>query len=176
MMTVIKGQKITLRPIQYSDTNDIVRWRNKDFVRSNFVFQELFTNEIHDNWMKTKVDTGEVVQFIISSAENGNSVGSVFLRDIDKVNNKAEYGIFIGEEEALGKGFGSEAAAMIIKYAFEELGLHKVFLRVFAHNTRAIKSYKNAGFAEEGCFKDDVRINGKYYDMVFMTIINEKEN
>lgn len=173
-MSVISGKKITLRPIEYSDTENIVRWRNKDYVRKNFVFQQLFTNEIHENWMKNKVDTGEVVQFIISSAETSKAVGSVYLRDIDTVNKKAEYGIFIGEEEALGKGFGSEAAAMAVNYAFEELGLHKVFLRVFAHNERAIKSYKNAGFVQEACFKDDVCIDGKYYDMVFMAIINER--
>ena len=60
--------------------------------------------------------------------------------------------------------------------AFEQLGLHKVFLRVFADNLRAIKSYENAGFVKEACFKDDVKIDGKYYDMVFMAIINEKDD
>ena len=175
-MEIISGKKITLRKIEYTDTDDIVRWRNKDFVRSNFIFQQLFTNEIHENWMKTRVDTGEVVQFIISEIQTGKGVGSVYLRDIDRINQKAEYGIFIGEEDALGKGFGSEAAALAIKYAFEQLGLHKVFLRVFADNLRAIKSYENGGFVKEACFKHDVKIDGKYYDMVFMAIINEKDD
>jgi len=175
-MEIISGKKITLRKIEYTDTDDIVRWRNKDFVRSNFIFQQLFTNEIHENWMKTRVDTGEVVQFIISEIQTGKGVGSVYLRDIDRINQKAEYGIFIGEEDALGKGFGSEAAALAIKYAFEQLGLHKVFLRVFADNLRAIKSYENAGFVKEACFKHDVKIDVKYYDMVFMAIINEKDD
>ena len=53
-MELIKGEKISLKKISYDDTEDIIRWRNKDFVRSNFVFQSIFTKEIHENWMKTK--------------------------------------------------------------------------------------------------------------------------
>lgn len=174
-MKEIIGKKVKLRFIQQEDTENIINWRNKDFVRKNFIFQELFTKEIHENWLKTKVDTGEVAQFIIYQLEDNTPIGSVYLRDIDRVNKKAEYGIFIGEESALGKGFGSEVAKLTLNYAFEYLGLHKVMLRVFAYNIRAIQSYKNAGFVQEAYLSDEIRIDGKYHDMILMAKINTKE-
>ena len=97
----------------------------------------------------------------------------MYLRDIDRTHNKAEYGIFIGEEEALSKGYGSEAAELMIRYAFEELQLHKLYLRVLAGNERAKKSYEHAGFVQEGYFRDDVLLPGGYQDVIFMGILNE---
>ena len=98
-------------------------------------------------------------------------VGSVYLRDIDNDNKKCEYGIFIGEESCRGKGLGTAAAKAILDYAFSQLGMNRVFLRVFAKNAAAINSYKRAGFKEEGVFRQDVIIDGIPYDMVFMAVL-----
>lgn len=165
---MIQGQKVDLRPINMKDTEYIVNWRNKEYVRSNFIYQNLFTKESHEQWMNEMVYTGKVEQFIIIDRQNNKPIGSTYLRDIDKTHFKAEYGIFIGEEEYLGKGYGSEVAELMCEYAFTVLDLNKVFLRVFAENTRAIKSYQNAKFEIEGCFKDDVKIGNSYHDIIFM--------
>lgn len=166
------GQKIKLRLMDGSDTEKIVAWRNNPRVRKNFIYQKPFTKESHENWIHTMVDTGKVVQFIIEEKSSGQAVGSVYFRDIDRENGKAEYGIFIGEDSAVGKGFGSEAAKLAVAYGFEKLGLHKIFLRVFADNKGAICSYGKAGFTEEGYFKDEVKIDGQFRDMIFMAVIN----
>ncbi len=113
-----------------------------------------------------------VKQFIICEMATGKLIGSVYFRDIDKENHKAEYGIFIGEESLCGKGVGTEAGKLALKYAFDTCGIHKVFLRVFADNKRAVNSYKKIGFVEEGYSKDEVYIDGKYRDMIFMAIFN----
>ena len=89
-------------------------------------------------------------------------------------HKKAEYGIFIGETDCLGMGYGTEAAELMTEYAFEYLGLHKLMLRVYAENERAIKSYEKAGFVKEAYLKDDVFVQGKYRDIVLMAILNEK--
>ena len=89
-------------------------------------------------------------------------------------NKKAEFGIFIGEDSARGRGIGSESVKLTIKYAFEELKLHKVFLRVFANNIQATKAYEKAGFEYEGTSKDDIILpSGEYQDIIFMAIINK---
>ena len=107
--------------------------------------------------------------------EEGIPVGSVYIRDIDRNHNKAEYGIFIGEESARGKGIGSQTAVLMIQYCFEQLKLHRLFLRVFAENKQAICSYEKAGFVQEAYLKDDVRIQGEYRDIVYMGIINPED-
>lgn len=77
-------------------------------VRKNFIFQKPFTRTgPHRVRMETKVVSGEVVQFILCETEGDRPVGSVYFRDIDRENNRAEYGIFIGEEDAAGKGYGT---------------------------------------------------------------------
>ena len=163
----LKGQDIYLRKMSDDDTGLIVKWRNKEFVRRNFIYQALFTPESHRNWIETMVETGKVVQFIICTKED-RPVGSVYLRDIDREHRKAEYGIFIGEEDALGQGYGTQAAKLAITYAFEELKLHKVILRVLAGNDRAKKSYEKAGFVQEAYLKDEVYLEDRFRDVILM--------
>lgn len=168
-----RGKKVNIRSIRMEDTPLIVQWRNNPEVRSQFVFQKTFTPEIHENWMKTKVAAGEVHQFIIETTESGQPIGSVYLRDVDLVNRSAEYGIFIGSVDSMGKGYGTEAAKLLLDYAFQDLKLHRVFLRVFADNQRAINSYLKVGFQQEGVAKDMIFQNGKFRSMVFMAIVQE---
>lgn len=171
---MLVGDKIVLREITLEDTDNIIKWRNSPKVKKNFCIQTDFTVEEHTNWFYSMIKTGKVKQFIIVDKISDVDVGSVYLRDIDYNNKKAEYGIFIGEDSCRGKGFGSEAAKLIIEFAFKTLKLHKVFLRVFKENEAGIHSYKNAGFNIEGTFKDDICLGeNRYKDMIFMAIINE---
>ncbi len=171
----VTGKTIYLRPMTWDDTDLIVAWRNEEFVRENFIYQKPFTREGHENWIRTQIEPGHVVQFMICRKENDEPVGSVYFRDIDREHRKAEYGIFIGEKNALGMGIGTEAAELAVNYAFERIGLHRIMLRVLAGNSRAKRSYEKAGFVEEGRFRDDVYLNGEFQDVIFMGMINPKE-
>ena len=171
---ILYGQDIYLRPMTEEDTDLIVTWRNKDFVRRNFIYRNTFTKEGHLQWMETMVKTGKVVQFIICTGED-KPVGSVYLRDIDRIHHKAEYGIFIGEEDALGKGYGTQAAKLMIAYAFSQLKLHKLMLRVLAGNERAKRSYEKAGFVQEAYLKDEVCLEEGYRDEILMACFNPED-
>ncbi|MBD5521031.1 MAG: GNAT family N-acetyltransferase [Lachnospiraceae bacterium] len=162
--------EIYLRKMEVSDTDKIVEWRNKDRVRRNFVYQDPFTIEGHLNWIETQVETGLVVQFIICEKGSGRAVGSVYFRDIDRHKGCAEYGIFIGEDDAIGKGYGTIAAKLALSYAFEELKLNYIFLRVFEDNMAARRSYEKAGFRMIEGKREEPIINGVVRSMVFMDI------
>lgn len=166
------NSELQLKPITENDTELIVKWRNNINVKKNFIFQETFTREIHLKWLKTNVFAGKTAQFIINY--NGISIGSTFLRDIDFINNKAEFGIFIGEDNYRGKGLGTQATLQILKHGFENLKLNKIFLRVLNDNIAAVNSYIKAGFQKEGLFREDVFINNKYYDVLFMSILKNE--
>ena len=167
-LPTINGEKLSLRPITDADTADIVRWRNDPTVWRYFLFREPFTPEMHRAWLKTKVETGKVIQYIIIEKESGKSVGSVYFRDIDEKNESAEYGIFIGESWARRRGLGTETARLFTAFGMDVLRLHRLSLKVLGSNSVARRSYEKAGFQTEGVFRDYVKLDGVFTDVVFM--------
>ena len=174
-LPVINGEKLSLRPITDADTDDIVRWRNDPEVWKFFLFREPFTPELHRAWLKTRVETGKVIQYIIVEHESGRSVGSVYFRDIDEKNESAEYGIFIGEAFARRRGLGTETARLFTAFGLNVLRLHRISLKVLGGNDIARRSYEMAGFVTEGVFRDYVKLDGVFTDVVFMARLAEEE-
>ncbi|MBR3510043.1 MAG: GNAT family N-acetyltransferase [Lachnospiraceae bacterium] len=165
---------IYLRPITDEDTSLIVAWRNSDAVRSRFIYREPFTEEGHRSWLKNMVETGKAIQTIVCDLETDKPLGSVFLRDVDRKHNKAEYGIFLGEAQARGRGVGTAAAKLMLRYAFCEEKLHRVFLRVLADNAQAIRSYEKAGFVREAYLRESVYLDGTYNDVILMAVLDRE--
>ena len=170
--------EIYIRPMGYDDIDDIVRWRNSDEVKKFFIYRGEFTHDNQVAWLENHVNTGEVAQMIICRKNTGSgstedtSLGCVYIRDIDHKNQKGEYGIFIGESEARGCGVGTKAAGLMLRYGFEELGLHRIYLRALEGNDRAVRSYEKAGFVKEGFLRDDVVIDGEYVSVIWMAAVS----
>lgn len=167
--------EITLRPLTLADTSNIVRWRNQPEVYKNLYTQNLITEEQHVGYFHKYVETGLVRQYIIVAEIDGEptDIGTVFLKGIDRVSRKAEYGLFIGELQARGKGFASAIASAALNIAFNELDLNRVYLTVFVDNIPAINSYVKAGFKREGILRQDFYDGYKYHDIVLMGILRE---
>lgn len=173
----IIGNQIYLRPITDSeeDTNYIICWRNSDGVRPYFIYQKPFTIEGHKQWLEKEIFSGKGFQFMVCKIEDDTPIGCTYLRDYDKESRKAEYGFFIGVEEEKGKGIGKDMLTTTMQFAFEELGLHKLYARAFANNMPSIKSFLSCGFEQEAYFRDEEYINGEYRDIVFLAKINPVE-
>lgn len=86
-------------------------------------------------------------------------------------DNKGRLSIEIYNQSARGKGIGTEAIKLVIKYAFEDLKYHKVYLRVLDINTNAIKCYEKCGFKREGIDREGALINGVYHSDIYMGIL-----
>ncbi len=164
--------QIYIRPMTYDDAETFVRWRNSDAVKKYFIYREKFTREGQIAWMKNNVDTGRAAQMIVALVSDDRPIGCVYFLNIDRTHNKAEYGVLIGETDARGKGYGTKIAKLMLKFGFEDLGLHRIYLRALEGNDRAIRSYENAGFKKEGLLADDVLIDGEYVNVVWMAAIN----
>ncbi|MCR5094043.1 MAG: GNAT family N-acetyltransferase [Lachnospiraceae bacterium] len=163
--------RVSLRPITGEDTDLIVKWRNNPRVRENFVFRETFTRELHEKWLAEHVEGArDTVQWIILTGEAGQElpVGSVFFRNIDRDADEAEYGIFIGEDNAVGLGISNQVISMALERARGELNLKRIVLRVFCDNTPAIRSYEHAGFTVTETRRHVRCTDGEERDMYFM--------
>lgn len=162
--------EVLLRPISIDDTNNIVRWRNSEQVKRNLFSQDDITPESHLVYFKSFIETGRCKQFIIEVADSHLDIGTVFIKNIDEANRKAEFGILIGEACARGKGYGTMATYQMLKIAFEQYKMNRVFLHVLEENIAGIKAYLKAGFIKEGLLIEDFRRGEKYYNVVVMGI------
>ena len=112
--------------------------------------------------------------FAIINKETDQLLGNIGLHHLDYKNGNASLGIFLGDEENLGKGYGSEAIKLLISFTFNDLRLHNIMLTVYDFNERAIKAYRKCGFKEFGRRHEARFFNGKYHDIIYMEIINDK--
>ena len=95
-------------------------------------------------------DPPEFLLFMIRRLEDDRLIGEIGLDGIKWNHGYSYVGISIGEREMWGKGYGTDAMRIILRFAFSELNLHRVSLDVFDYNPRAIRSYEKVGFVREG--------------------------
>ena len=161
---------IDLRKLTLDDTSNIVCWRNQPWLLEYFIDQRKITKESHEKYVKTRIQTGIVKQWII--VVDGVDVGTCFLRDINYETNEAEYGVLIGEKDYLSKGIGSKVVCMVLEYAFKVMNLDHVFVRVQEKNPRSINSFLKAGFKYMD-HVEEVLIHEQRERIVFLSINKE---
>lgn len=112
--------------------------------------------------------------FMIHTLSDDRVIGNIELDGIDWSARHGWVGIGVGEREFWGKGYGTDAMQVLLRYAFEELNLNRVNLNVFEYNERAQKSYLKCGFVEEGRARKSMLRDGKRWDIVFMGVLRDE--
>lgn len=133
-----------------------------------------YTNEDIENWISFHNNNPDEVLLVIEDLDAGRLIGHVGLYKIDRVAKKTEYGILIADDISRGRGYGTKATSLMVEYAFNELGMHKVTAEVLCENAPSIAMFKKCGFSVDGCLRDDVYKNGRYYDVYCLSIINSR--
>jgi [ribosomal protein S5]-alanine N-acetyltransferase len=169
------GQKIYLRPIEREDAPAIGQFVNDPEVRATL---QMFTpktqqqeREFIEGMGAGRSNTDIVLG--IALKEDDRLIGTTGFHQIDWKNQRASYGIAIGAKDCWNKGCGTETTRLMVKYAFEELALNRVYLTVYDFNTRGIRAYENAGFRREGLLRQDIFKAGKFWDVWLMGILKE---
>ena len=119
-------------------------------------------------------DPGLRCSFGIRTLEGDKLVGFTGLDGDTFPHGEAFVGIGIGERDFWGKGYGSDAMKLILRYAFQELNLRRVALDTFEYNPRAIRSYEKVGFVHEGRARKFLFRDGRRWDLIFMGILREE--
>lgn len=100
-------------------------------------------------------------------------VGELALIDIDPDNETAGYRISLSSIEFTGMGLGQEATRLLLSYAFDRIGLHRVWLEVYTFNMRAIAAYRACGFSVEGRLHDALLWSGRRHDALVMAVLED---
>lgn len=163
-------ESVIIGPLLAEDSAQLFRWINdRDLVVLNSAYSPVHEQD-HADWFARVGENASVRMFAIRTPE-GDLIGSCQLNSISPVHRSAELQIRIGEEEVRGKGFGTEALKQLIRFGFDDLGLRRIYLKVFAHNEAALATYRKVGFVEEGCLREAVFIAGSWRDVVIMALL-----
>ena len=111
------------------------------------------------------------LNFAVRTNADGRLVGLTRLYDIDPIHRSAVLGISIGRKSDWGKGFGTDASKSTIRYGFQELNLHRIWLDVFGYNDRAVALYRKLGFTEEGRLREHLARDGRRFDVILMGLL-----
>lgn len=115
----------------------------------------------------------QMYAFSIKTLNDGRPIGMIDLSGFSPDWTNGWVGIGIGEKEYWGAGYGTDAMRIILRYAFDDLGLHRVTLNVFEYNLRGLRSYEKCGFKIEGRERQWLWRDGQFYDLVYMGILKE---
>jgi diamine N-acetyltransferase len=165
----IVGELIALGPLRRDLLSIYERWIN-DFAsaRNLGVPARPVSTEAETAWFDGVVKSANDVSFTVYERATWRPIGNTGLHVIDHRNRTAEFGILIGETDARGRGFGTEAARLMLDYSFTALGLHNLMLRVFAYNLAGLRAYQKAGFREFGRRREAVQMGGRLWDVIYM--------
>ena len=172
---MLRGERVWLRPIEPSDVVTDSGFAGDSEV-GHFLGAKLpmgraaaeqFATEILAKVGKTNYP------FAICLLGEERSIGTVFLRGVDKVNGSGEVGIFIGDRRYLGKGYGTDALNALVDLGFGELRLERIELEVFDYNARAIRSYEKAGFQTDAILRHARFHRGAHHDVHLMSILRD---
>jgi RimJ/RimL family protein N-acetyltransferase len=167
--------KVRLRAFREDDLKNSVAWLNNPAVTRYLLHMRPWSLVEEKAWID-KVMRNEdksSATFVVETSD-GEYVGVSGLNHIDARNRSAEAGIVIGRPEEWGRGLGTDAMKGLLRHAFEELGLHRVHLRVYAFNERALRSYVKLGFVEEGRLRQAMFRHGAWHDVILMAILEEE--
>jgi len=174
---MLRGERIQLGPVKREYIDSYLKWLNDPELTQYLSIFLPLTRMKEEDWVENLKNRNDTIVFgILLLDENSGEklIGNCGLHEIDWKNRVAEVGIMIGEKELHGKGYGTEAMEIILEYGFETVNLNRIQLHVYDFNIRAIKSYNKIGFIEEGRMRQAQFKNGKYHDMILMSMLHEE--
>ncbi len=171
-MTIL-GKRIRLRAIERSDIPTFVHWFNDPEVTKNLVLYLPLSQAQEERWFEAQLEDKNRCVLGIETLD-GKLIGNIGLENINWKDSRAELGIVIGDKEYWDNGYGSEAIITLLDFVFRQMNLHRVYLRVYEDNKRAIRCYEKCGFKLEGCLRESRFADGKYSDELVMGILHHE--
>ena len=168
----IVGTRLYLSPMNIEDAPIYVKWLNDKTVSENIGCDiNVMTLDSEKEWIRKNQNN---YNFAIILKDKDQLIGNCGFADIDLIHRNATLGIFIGDEDNRGKGYGKEAIKLLLEYGFNNLNLNNIMLNVYSFNKKAIKVYESLGFKTFGTRHKSHYFKGNFYDEIQMEILKEE--
>jgi diamine N-acetyltransferase len=164
---MIIGEQIRLRAMEKEDIPYFVKWLNDPEVRQNISLVNPLSLAEEEEWYADVLKSPPFERPLSIEIQPDPKKEAWVL-----VGNYAEIGIQIGEKKYWDRGFGTRAVQLLVGHGFQTLNLHRVWLRVYETNSRAIRAYEKAGFTHEGRFREAHFQNSSYQDVLIMGLLS----
>ncbi|MBI1929852.1 GNAT family N-acetyltransferase [Candidatus Poribacteria bacterium] len=164
---LLYGTTVRLTSLTPDDLPTLARWyQHADFLRLlDAVPAYPKTEAALARWLEERHKATDAFLFAMRLLDSDELVGYIELDGILWTHQVSGVAIAIGDAANWGKGYGYEAMQLALRFAFDELNLHRVQLTVFSYNARAIALYEKLGFQREGVHREFIHRDGKRYDM-----------
>jgi RimJ/RimL family protein N-acetyltransferase len=171
----LAGRLVVLRRHRSDNLRSFLIWYSDPEVARLTRYQQapLSTGEIQ-RFFYARIMGSDFLAMAIHVRETERLIGTCAFSQLDGDNGSTLFHITIGERDAWGHGYGTEATELMLEHAFTRLALHRVALTVFEFNTRALRSYRKCGFIEEGRARQAIFRDGQYWDEIHMSILAEE--
>lgn len=167
---LFRGRLVRLAAPRQEDAAALARWsHNAGYLRS--VDTDYARPRPPAAFEQQAGEDAHAIEFRLRTLEDDVLIGFVALHSIEWNNRAGLLSIGIGEAEYRGKGYGSDALRLIVRYAFDELNLERVGLDVISNNEAAIRAYERAGFRHEGAMRRAVLRDGVWHDRIIMGLL-----
>ena len=170
----IVGDRIYLSPRGASDEEieKFTEWMN-DFQVTDYInkSEQIMTAIGEKEWLENTARKNENKNFNIIDLNSNKLIGTIGLEKFNWTSRNAVLGIFIGDKNYRNNGYGTEAIKLLLEFGFKYLNLHSIRLSLLFVNERAHKCYLKCGFKDAGKSREEIFLNGKYYDKLYMDIL-----
>lgn len=170
----IRGNRIILRALRETDRSVVESDRNPEFLRMVGANTEDIEVTKANTSKAFKQALADPLHWVVTENENNRCIGTAFLHSLVKNDRRARYAIGIFEPTDWGKGLGTEATHLVLDFAFRQLGLHRVDVRVLEYNERAIRCYEKCGFVRERVERESAWVNGHWHNDLIMGILEHE--
>ena len=168
----LKGKKVTLRAIEKEDIEFLRTMLNDAEMEKNVIGWSFAISQYEqEKWYENQIQNKNNLRYIIETEEN--KIGLATISNIDWKNRKASHGIKL-YGDMKGKGYGTDTVRTIMKYAFEELQLNKLYGTILEYNEASINLYKKCGWEVEGVLKESIFKNNKYNNELQVGILKKQ--
>ena len=168
------GKRVYLRPLEKEDLKYIQKWTNDSEIRRLTGRVTPMSQTSAEEFFEKLNKDSTRVWFVVVLKENDQVVGEAGLLRMFHAWRSTDMSIIIGEKDAWGKGYGTEAILLLLDYAFGCLNFHRVAIGVVEFNKKAMRFWETVGFKKEGIERDGYYYNHKYYDFVSMSILEDE--